>query len=325
MPLSIASVRTPCTIGNMPALLRSISSGADTHRSHDRAQDAEVRGGEGFDQVSEMRQEGGFAAHEIDQRSLCPAGRSGTARTATASKKMAMFMAASASRLNTQALSWRIKPSTVCDQTGLRTMTFPGQGGNPNLSNVPEKASRNCARSAAWNLLGKKKGVVLVGPHRLLATPFRTHQQQAAILSDGRVGRPCSKSFMKSRRFKSEVISAISVNLQPLPMEPLDLSLDVARCTRQVVEAAGAVDSPGDELGVAGEQPEDIDILEEADIVAVRPDRETTLVVLRHQQQRLEDEVLRLHRDNVEMADLPDRRVERQGDAGRRPWTGSCR
>ena len=41
-------------------------------------------------------------------------------------------------------------------------------------------------------------------------------------------------------------------------------------------------------------------------------DRDAALVVPGHQQQRLEDEILGVHRDDVEMADLPHRRVERQ-------------
>ena len=108
------------------------------------------------------------------------------------------------------------------------------------------------------------------------------------------------------------MISAISVDLHPLPVQPLDLGLDVPSGRGQVVEAAGAVDPPRDQLGVAGEQPEDVDVLEEPHIVAVRADREAPLVVLRHQQQRLENEVVEVDRDDVEVADLPDRRVERK-------------
>ncbi len=66
---------------------------------------------------------------------------------------------------------------------------------------------------------------------------------------------------------------------------------------REIVEAARPVDSAGDELRVAGEQAQDVDVLEEADVSAVGPDRETPLVVPRHQEQRLEDEVVRLDRD----------------------------
>ena len=49
-----------------------------------------------------------------------------------------------------------------------------------------------------------------------------------------------------------------------------------------------------------------------AHIVAVRADREAPLVVLRHQQQRLEHEVVQVDRDDVEAAGFPHRRFERK-------------
>jgi hypothetical protein len=44
-------------------------------------------------------------------------------------------------------------------------------------------------------------------------------------------------------------------------MKPLDLGLNISDRTRQVIEAMGPVYSPWDQLGIAREQPEDINIL----------------------------------------------------------------
>ena len=311
MPLSIASVRTPCTIGNVPALLRSISSGADTHRCHDRAEDTKVRGREGLDQVCEMRQEGSLAAHEIDERFLCsddkvrlPGDRHGVEEDGDVHGGCRIAAEHPGLELADKALDG-LRPDRVAnhDVPGAGRETKPVQGAGKGLAELREVA--------VWNLLGKKKGVVLVSPHGLLATPFRTHQQQAAILSDGRWGHHL-KELSEQPSVQVGGDFGDQVNLQPLPMEPLDLALDVASRARQVVEVAGAINSSRDELGVAGQQPQDVDVLEEADIIAVRPDCETPLVVLRHQKQRVENEVAPVDRDNIEMADLPDRRVERK-------------
>jgi hypothetical protein len=75
-------------------------------------------------------------------------------------------------------------------------------------------------------------------------------------------------------------------------MEPLDLRLDIVGSLCQIVDAAGTINPSRDQLGIAGEQPQDIDVFEETRIMAVRADRETPLVVLRHQKERFEDEVV---------------------------------
>ena len=94
-------------------------------------------------------------------------------------------------------------------------------------------------------------------------------------------------------------------------MEAFDLRLDILSGRGQVIDASGAVDPPRDQLGIACDQAEDIDILQEPHIVIVRADREAPLVVLRHQQQRLEHEVVEVDRDDVEAAGFPHRGLER--------------
>ena len=79
-------------------------------------------------------------------------------------------------------------------------------------------------------------------------------------------GASSSNSLTKSRRLRSEVISAIASTLHALAVQPLDLGLDVLRRQRRDPSMlAGAVDAAGDELRIAGDQAEDVDILEEAD------------------------------------------------------------
>ena len=78
-------------------------------------------------------------------------------------------------------------------------------------------------------------------------------------------------------------------------MEALHLCVNVLSRTGQVIDAAGAFDPPRDQLGIAREQAEDVDVLQEPHIVAVRPDREAPLVMLRHEKQRLEDEIIKIN------------------------------
>src|SRR5690349_17376363 len=96
------------------------------------------------------------------------------------------------------------------------------------------------------------------------------------------------------------------IDLYSLPVKALDLCLDVLGGSGQIINAACALDPPRDQLGVARKQAEDVDVLQKAEIVTVRTDREAPLVVLRHQQQRLEQEIIAIDRDDVEVAGLPD-------------------
>src|SRR5215213_3559673 len=102
------------------------------------------------------------------------------------------------------------------------------------------------------------------------------------------------------------------LDLDALPVQALDLGLDVVRRRHEVVEAAGPVDPPGDELRVPGEQAQDIDVLEEPDVAAVGVNGEPPPVVAGHHQQRVEHEIVESDRGNVERANVPDRRIERK-------------
>src|SRR5215207_4813688 len=102
------------------------------------------------------------------------------------------------------------------------------------------------------------------------------------------------------------------LDLDALPVQALDLGLDLVRRRHEVVEAAGPVDPPGNELRVPGEQAQDIDVLEEPDVAAVGLNGEPPPVVAGHQQQRVEHEIVEADRGDVERANVPDRRIERK-------------
>src|SRR3954464_11717415 len=100
------------------------------------------------------------------------------------------------------------------------------------------------------------------------------------------------------------------LDLDALPVEALDLGLDVVRRRHEIIEAAGPVDPPGDELRVPGEQAQDVDVFKEPRIAAVGVNGEPPPVVAGHQQQRVEHEVVEADRGDVERANF-----------GPRPWT----
>src|SRR3954451_24138797 len=102
------------------------------------------------------------------------------------------------------------------------------------------------------------------------------------------------------------------LDLDTLPVQPLDLGLDIVRRRHEFVEAVGPVDPPGDELRVPGEQAQDVDILDEPDVAAVGVNGEPPPVVAGHQQQRVEHQVVEADRVDVERANVPDRGIERE-------------
>ena len=57
-------------------------------------------------------------------------------------------------------------------------------------------------------------------------------------------------------------------------VQAFDLILDVARGHLEIVDAARAVDAAGDQLRVAGDETEDIDVLQRADVAPLRGDGE---------------------------------------------------
>ena len=286
----------------------------DADRGHDGAEHAQVGRGEGLDQVSEPGQQRGLAAHELDQRRLRPRARmSARPATATASKKMAMFIAASASPRSTQALSCRMKPSS-----GLR----PDRIADHHIARAGRKAeavqrAREARRgSAARSATGTSRASrsALSWSVRTVCSPRPSIPSAAGSRPRGssRAARPSRRAALNRRRLRSEVISAITSTFTPCRCSRSTWAWMSRAAAARSSMLAGAVDPAGDQLGVAGEQAEDVDILEEPDIVAVRADREAPLVVPRHQQQRVEDEVVEVDRDDVEAADFAHRGVERQ-------------
>ena len=87
-------------------------------------------------------------------------------------------------------------------------------------------------------------------------------------------------------------------------VQAFDLALDVAGGEDEIVDRARALDVSGNELRIAGHQAENVDVLQHADKFAVRLDRETALVVMRHRDDGIEDEVVDVDRRDVEMADV---------------------
>ncbi len=95
-----------------------------------------------------------------------------------------MFIAASASRLITQALSWRMKPSSGLGPDRIANHDVSGAGRKPEPVQCAREGLAELGEISSRDIPGQKDGVVLVCPDRLLATPFRSHQQEAAILAD---------------------------------------------------------------------------------------------------------------------------------------------
>ena len=75
---------------------------------------------------------------------------------------------------------------------------------------------------------------------------------------------------------------------------------------------AGAVDLRGDELRIAGEKAQEVDVLEHADDLALARHRDAALVVLRHHEQRDRDEVVGRDRDDGTAGERTDRRIDRR-------------
>jgi hypothetical protein len=284
---------------------------ADADRHHQRVQHAEGRRVEGLDQVREPREQRPLAAHHPDQRrlrllqQLQPARRRhGVEEDAEVHRGVGRALEHPGPELPHQPVH-RLRPDRVADHHAARA---------GREAEAVERAGEGLAEAGEVSLghrLRQQQPVVLVGPHRLLAAALAAHQQQAALLLDG--GRREQREELHEQP-AVEVGGELGdlLHLHPLAVQPLHLRLDVARRGDQLLHAPGAVDAAGDELRVAGNQAEDVDVLQEADVVAaVPPHRDPALVVPGHQQQRLEHEVLRVHRHDVEVADVAHRRLQR--------------
>jgi hypothetical protein len=156
----------------------------------------------------------------------------------------------------------------------------------------------------------QQQAVVLIRAHGLLAASFRAHHHETSGLANG---RRCDQGEHLREQAAIEIGGDFRDHLDPgaLLVEALDLALDVAGAEDEIVDRAGALDMSGDELRIAGHQPENVDVLEDADILSGRLDCEPALVVMRHRDDGVEDEIIDLDRGDVEMADIPD--LGRQG------------
>ena len=82
---------------------------------------------------------------------------------------------------------------------------------------------------------------------------------------------------------RSETTSPIDLDLDALAAQGAHLCRGFARGNRQVVLARGAIDATGDDLGATGEEPQQVDILQDADIALAVMHRDASLVVFGHQ------------------------------------------
>ena len=110
----------------------------------------------------------------------------------------------------------------------------------------------------------QQEPVVLVGAHGLLAAPLRpiTMRQPASRIEGGAIS---SNSLANRRRLRSEVISAIASTLTPCRSSRSTWFWMSAAARGELVDAVRPVDAAGNELRVAGDQAEDVDVLEDAD------------------------------------------------------------
>ena len=75
---------------------------------------------------------------------------------------------------------------------------------------------------------------------------------------------------------------AHDVDLDALAAKRPDLRVDLSRCAREIGDGGGAIDAPRDELRIAGQEAQKVDVLEHADEFAVLRHRDAPLVVLGH-------------------------------------------
>ena len=109
------------------------------------------------------------------------------------------------------------------------------------------------------------------------------------------------------------MISAIASTLTPCRCSRSTWAWMSRAAAERSSRLARPVDAAGDELRVAGEQAQDVDVLEEADVVAVRLARRGAACCAASSgaaPSKMKSSAL--DRDDVEMADVADRRIERQ-------------
>ena len=109
---------------------------------------------------------------------------------------------------------------------------------------------------------------------------------------------------------------ADDVDLDALAAKSADLRVDLSRCAREIGHRGGAIDAPRDELRIAGQEAQEVDVLEDADKSAVLRHCDTPLVVLGHSEQGGRDEIVGGHADDRLMRKRPDRTFDGRAARG---------
>ena len=284
----------------------------DPNGGHEGIEEAEARRRERLGQVSEAGDQRVLPAHQLDEGPL-RLRRQTRNRPATgaASKKIAIFIAASGLRFEDPQAQLPKKPVQRLRPDRVAHHHVARAGGKAEGRKRPGEARSERVDFPGRKLPGKQQRVVLVRSDRLLAPALGSEENEAAVLADPRRGDHFEELAVEA---PVEIGGDLrdQVDLQALPMETLDLVLNVPRGRREIVEAAGAIDPAGDQLRVAGKEAQEVDIFEEADERPIGADGEAPLAVSCHREQRVEDEVVAVDRDDLEPAQVAHRGVQRQ-------------
>ena len=124
-------------------------------------------------------------------------------------------------------------------------------------------------------------------------------------------GATISNSRENRRPLRSETTSPITSTLTPWRRRVRTCAAVSRAAISQVVLARGAIDAAGDDLGAAGEEAQQVDIFQDADIALAVMYRDASFVVLGHQHESRRYEIIRPQRNDVEMRELAHRRFDR--------------
>ena len=171
-------------------------------------------------------------------------------------------------------------------------------------------SARNLLEIVLGDWSGQDEPVVLVGAEGLLAAPFAAHHDEATGLPD-RCRRDQREQLGVQVAVEIGDDLADDVDLHPLTAKRPDLRVDLARRLREFRDGRGAVDAPRDQLRIAGEKAQEVDVLEDADELAVRCDRHPPLVVLGHLEKRGRDEIVLRDADDRPVRERADRAFDR--------------
>ncbi len=165
--------------------------------------------------------------------------------------------------------------------------------------------------------LGEDQAIVLIGANRLFLAAFAAHHDQARALAQ--VRRRQQRERLGDQA-PVEIGDDLGDHLDAHVLAPEHAHLlgDLARRDGEVGLGLGAIDAAGDHLRIAGEEAQQIDVLENAGDFLAAPDDDAALVALRHFEQRLEHEIVLVDRHDVEMRERRDRRRDRHGVQHRR-------